>query len=65
MKFRDIILSLIQKKQNLKKINIKTENKNRSSMLKNLLILFFLIAIKTENLDDYIRDISFSIDNKF
>ncbi len=33
--------------------------------LKHLLILFFLIVIKTENLDDYIRDISFSIDNKF
>ena len=32
-------------------------------MLKNLLILFFLIAIKTENLDYYITYISFNIDN--
>ena len=30
-------------------------------MLKHLLILFFLIEIKTEVLDDYITDISFSI----
>ena len=33
-------------------------------MLKNLLILFFLIEIKTEISDDYITDISFSIDSK-
>ena len=30
-------------------------------MLKHLLILFFLIEIKTANLDDYITDISFDI----
>ena len=33
-------------------------------MLKNLLILFFLIEIKTEISDDYITDISFSINKK-
>jgi hypothetical protein len=32
--------------------------------LKNLLILFFLIEIKTEKLPNYITDISFSIDSK-
>ena len=32
-------------------------------MLKNLLILFFLIEIKTEKLPNYITDISFSIDS--
>ena len=33
-------------------------------MLKHLLILFFLIEIKTEKLPNYITDISFSIDSK-
>ena len=33
-------------------------------MIKNLLILFFLIEIKTEKLPNYITDISFSIDSK-